>query len=361
MSSVVIIHGSNDVYGASRVLLDEACALQTLGHSVAVVLPTEGPLTKKLSDMGVQVHIEPSMSVLRKSALQDSLRSPWLPKAARKADVVVLWTLAVAHYSIALRLSRRRFYVAVHELLPGRLGTTLVNALVRSGSFDVTSCSGAVKSWLISCGVDAERIRVTYPVIDFAEEATELPQLSTSDTVAVVARVNGHKGHEAVARAFIRVAPPEAKLILAGSPYPGQEHHLTSLMSVVSTDPRLQYTGEIGNLSDLPSDVGLVACFPSRPEPFGLVPIEAATRGILSMGFADGGAAEALALVGGIAVERSVDDETAIGSALDSWFQAEPGTRPRPSLLKAKAELTLAKRADTLSKLDVWTDRGDET
>lgn len=357
MSSVAIIHGSNDVYGASRVLLDEVRALRRLGHSVTVILPADGPLTALLGRLRVVVHIEPSMSVLRKSALRDSLRSLQLPRAARKADVVVLWTLAVAHYSVPLRLFRRRFYLAVHELLPGRLGAVLVKSLLRSGSYDLTSCSEAVKSWLVSSGVEAERIRVTYPVVDLEEVTDEPREPSISSKVAVVARVNGHKGHLAVARAFIRVAPPEATLILAGSPYPGQEQHLSSLLSVVATDARVHYAGEIKSLSALPSDVGLVACFPSRPEPFGLVPVEAALRGIPSIGFADGGASEALALVGGVSVDRGVDEDRAITEALAKWFDTEPDARPRPSLERVRSELTLEKRAQVLSKMNVWNAR----
>lgn len=307
---IAVLHGSNDSYGATRVLCQEVECLVLLGHEVSIVVPHPGPLAQDLAHLGdaVTVIVDPTLSVLRRSRMRDMLRPPSLRPETAGADLVVLWTLALAAYIPILRLHRKRFYVSVHELLPGTMGGVLVRLLLARGRFPVTACSAATADWLHAQGVARSRLTVTFPVFD---PVIAIPHPPTHEpaTIAVIGRVNGHKGHLEVVRAMQADVPgdPSWRLLLFGAPFPGQENALTEVLDAADGDPRIRYCGEASSLSAIAGDIDAVLCFPSRPEPFGLVPIEAWRLGLRSVGYADGGAAEVLDIVGGIGVPRTAD------------------------------------------------------
>jgi glycosyltransferase involved in cell wall biosynthesis len=335
---IAILHGSNDTYGASKVLRQEVECLVSLGHEVLLVVPHAGPLAGDLAQFGalVSVVVDSSLVVLRRSKLTDLLHPLTLRADVALADVVVLWTLALSAYVPVLRLRRRRFYVSVHELLLGRVGGILVRTLLAGGTFPVCACSEATATWLHNHGVGRDRLTVTSPVfsaVDAVPERTVHEPL----TVAVVGRVNGHKGHLEVARAFQSPALSGSgwRLLLFGTPFPGQDDALHSLQALVKDDPRVEYRGEAASVAAIAAEIDAVACFPSTPEPFGLVPIEAWRVGVRAVGFADGGAGEVLPVVGGLGVRRTDSPELDIAAALvglAASMKAQP-TLPEPSLV----------------------------
>lgn len=318
---VTIIHGSNDVYGASRVLLDEVAALRQIGHTVTVALPARGPLTSALEENGALVRIDPKIAVLRRSRMRDALRLPVLPSYLRDADLVVLWTLALALYAPLLVVRRKQFYFSVHELLLGRFGSMLVRALVVPNSAPVFACSQAVAAWLAGLGVSRSRLHVTYPAFSWTLREPSTP--SEHFTIAVVGRVNGHKGHREVTKAFLaRISDrPTWRLLLVGSPYPGQEAAYEEVEALVDGHDQIELLGEVPGFTSISGQLNIVACFPDRPEPFGLVPVEAWAEGVRAAGFDDGGAAEVLRVVDGVRVPRGEDSVQAIGNALDEAWE----------------------------------------
>ena len=332
---VAIMHGSNDLYGASRVLVNEVQALTGLGHEVVVVVPTTGDLTTALRELSpfVTVVVDPTLAVLRRTNLVDALHRPVLPAAVAKADAVVVWTLALAHYVPLLRIARKPFYVSVHELLTDRAGALLIG-LLRRGAFPVQACSYAVRDWLVSRGIDIRRIFVCYPVFDAAvpsNSSMRRPDVVTTSGVkiAVVGRVNGCKGHLEVARAFhdFPGASDSDELHLFGAPFAGQERHLEEVQRVSAQDGRITYRGQVPSMSSL-AGFSALAAFPTRPEPFGLVPIEAWQQGVPTIGYADGGAREVLAMVGGTPVRRSYDTVQDISDALIQVWSGLPSAPP---------------------------------
>lgn len=354
---ITIVHGSNDTYGASRVLLQEIDSLLSLGHSVQLLVPTDGPLCEEVAKRGanVQVTIVPHLLVLRRSNMKDALRVPRLPDEMASADIVVVWTLGLAGYIPLLRLARKKFYVSVHELLEDRRARIVFRILLQ-GAFPITACSFAAAAWLRSLGVRDGRITVTYPVLS-------APQISNAGagsriqdgcelfTVAVYGRVNGSKGHLEVAQAFQEpgMSDPTWRLVLAGAPFPGQEAALDEVMTIVHSDPRITYVGEVSSLRDLHPKVDLVAVFPTKLESFGLVPVEAWDCGIRSIGYAEGGAAEVLQLVGGIVIRRTASDVDTIAEALAANRADGAALEKLPKSEGVRSVLSFQNRADKLS------------
>jgi glycosyltransferase involved in cell wall biosynthesis len=66
---ILILHSSNDLYGASKIFLQIIELLKSNGHQIHVVLPSKGPLDKMISQIkGIQVS-HYSLGVLRKKYL----------------------------------------------------------------------------------------------------------------------------------------------------------------------------------------------------------------------------------------------------------------------------------------------------
>ncbi|WP_082049802.1 glycosyltransferase family 4 protein [Arthrobacter sp. SPG23] len=354
---ITIAHGSNDTYGASRVLLQEIDSLLSLGHSVQLLVPNGGPLCGEIAKRGAsaQITIVPQLLVLRRSNIKDALRAPRLPDEMASADIVVVWTLGLAGYIPLLRLARKKFYVSVHELLEDRRARVVFRILLR-GAFPITACSFAAAAWLRSLGVRDDRIVVTYPVLSASEASSaatgrKVQNGSELFTVAVYGRVNGSKGHREVAQAFQHsgMTDPTWRLVLAGAPFPGQEAALDEVMPIVDSDSRITYAGEVASLRELHPKVDLVAVFPTKPESFGLVPVEAWDCGIRSIGYAEGGAAEVLQLVGGIVIKRTTSDVETIAEALAATRADWDALEKLPKSEGVRSVLSFQNRADKLS------------
>lgn len=305
----------------------------------------------------MQISVDPKLLVLRRSNITHMLRPPRLPGAMSTADIVVLWTLAVSGYVPLLRLARRKFYLAVHELLEDRRARLFFGMLL-FGSFPLTACSKATAAWLRSLGVKSSRISVTYPVMNVPirrdHEKTALAVAENARqtfTVAVFGRVNGHKGHLEVAEAFREpsMSDPHWRLVLAGAPFPGQEAALEHVLKVVSEDSRISYLGELSSIEELGDTVDLTAVFPTKAEPFGLVPIEAWSLGIRSVGYGDGGAAEVLPMVGGTSIERGGAPAVSIAAALVFERQGWDRKPDLPTMDEVAPKLSFENRATRLS------------
>ena len=359
---IAILHGSNDTYGATRVLIQEISCLIGEGHTVVVIVPHPGPLAQQIAQSGLSatVIVDPRLAVLRRSRLSDLLHPIRLHQEVKEADLVVLWTLALAAYIPLLRLKRKNFYVSVHELLLTRLGNILVRVLIAPGRFPVCACSEATAGWLERNGVARSRLTVTSPVFEpVVSVMTQAPHDPL--TIAVVGRVNGHKGHLEVARALQMLWPlhqpttsstePNWRLLLFGAPFPGQEAALDTVLTLIEGDPRIEYRGEAESVAAIAGEIDAVACFPSTPEPFGLVPVEAWRVGVRAIGFADGGAGEVLPVVGGIGVARSGEPSADISAAMHLLLNSIRAREPLPQATAVNPLFSQERRLLLLTKV----------
>jgi glycosyltransferase involved in cell wall biosynthesis len=306
---LAFLHGSNDLYGASRVLAQDVELLRADGHDVVVALPEDGPLTEVLEGLGARVSIEP-LVVLRKVAGVTGLRMPIrLPAVCDDVDVVVLWTLALATYLPLLRLRGRRVLCSVHEILSGRSGRLLARtACALSHALMVNS--SATSRWLTGGG-RLGRPQLAYPIAPPYEPMDRNDSESDSLRLLLMGRVNGHKGHlEAVhAVQAARDAGEEVELTLLGGAFPGQESHLAELLALVKDIPWVHYGGEVAEPRAFLRTCDVVLIPTTRPEPFGLVALEAWAAGRRVIASDEGGLAEAAVMVEGLRVAAGdVDD-----------------------------------------------------
>jgi glycosyltransferase involved in cell wall biosynthesis len=296
------LHGSSDLYGASQMLLQEVAAAMALGHDASVSLPAGGPLVRRLIDLGADVQVDTGMKVLRAVQPLDCVRAAGA--GVPDADLVVLWTMALLPEARRLRRAGQRVALSVHELLLSRSGTVLARYVSHLG-VPVQYNSKAVGRWLLSNGVHSDLLHLAYPAVApqrAVNRRTEPPSPEAPFTMLLMGRINGRKGHLDAARAVTALCRPDVRLLLAGSPFPGQEGRLRELEAFVNSKPEVQLRGQVDDIRRLALEVDVVLTLPNRPEPLGLQPFEFWSMGVRSAGWAWGGQAEVLDLVEGVAL-----------------------------------------------------------
>jgi glycosyltransferase involved in cell wall biosynthesis len=296
---VTLLHGSNDTYGASRVLVDDARALRSLGWEVQVLLPEDGPLTSLLNDVGARVELH-DLHVLRRVSLRRTRLPLHLPATVASSDLVVLWTMALAPYLPILAQRAKPTICSVHEIQPGTAGTVLAWTVARLAD-GLMANSSATAAWLRECGGRRGNAVVAYPVAP-AYDPLPAPPADQPFHVLVAGRVNGHKGHvEAVSACRLaRAAGLDLRLTLLGSPYPGQEGHLDALLRAIDGEDWIAYPGEVESIRPYLADANVLLVPTTKPEPFGIVALEGWAAGRLVLASDIGGLSEAADLVGGV-------------------------------------------------------------
>lgn len=293
---IVVAHGSNDLYGASRVLIDDVSILRELAHEVCVLLPEDGPLTPLLEDAGADVEIC-RLAVLRRVAVTRARVPVRLPRQMAGADLVVLWTLALASYLPALRLRGKPVVCSVHEIQPGAAGRALA-ATAQLLADGVMANSHATAKWLRPGSQEHEQI-VAYPPAPLYDPLP-LPADDRPFQVLVAGRVNGDKGHlEAVeACEMARTAGTEVHLVLLGAPFPGQEEHLRRLLRAIDGLPWAAYRGEVAAIRPHLREAEALLVPSVKPESFGIVALEGWAAGRRVLAAEAGGLAEIADMIG---------------------------------------------------------------
>jgi glycosyltransferase involved in cell wall biosynthesis len=301
-----ILIGSIDDYGANRVLLQDIEALAALGIDSCVIAPADAILSEsqveRIRALGAEVEIFP-LHVFRRVDLLGSIGLPMtLPDAARDADIVIAYTLAVVGYLPLARMRGALTILSAHESIEGLPGRALGMLATQADLTIVNSLATA--HGLQRMGIATDRMTLIYPSLPGPGDdhpATDTSKLS----ILVAARVNGAKGQGDAITAVreARVLGVPAELTLAGGPFPGQEEWLVRLQEEVAAGPGVRYVGDLPDIQGLLSEANLLLISSRRPEPFGLVALEAWCAGRRAIGPAEGGALEAMWLVDGVTFE----------------------------------------------------------
>jgi glycosyltransferase involved in cell wall biosynthesis len=143
---------------------------------------------------------------------------------------------------------------------------------------------------------------------------------------------------EAAARVAQRL--PEARFLLIGSPFPGNEEHLTAVQRLISRrglEDRVIYTGDVADIKAAIAALDVTVLPTTLPEPFGGVVIESMAMGKPVIGTRVGGTVEQIEDgTTGILVEP--EDPEGLARAMetllrDAGLRAEMGAQARTRFL----------------------------
>ncbi|QDV05115.1 D-inositol 3-phosphate glycosyltransferase [Planctomycetes bacterium Poly30] len=313
MSTILFTHPSAELYGADRTLLQVVEAIAERNASpqaegprapsrVVVALPRRGVLADRLEALGAIVEVGELGAALR-ADLAPGRFGKFLHKARRGArfveslverhgvDIVHTNTTVLIGAAYGAHRSSAHHVWHVHEILDNpswaRLG---MRSLIKRWSDVAIANSRATAAAMLDPRI--ERAKTIYNGVARDRGDDELGDrakvrrglgVGAGDALAVLpGRINSWKGQRLALDAAERLGDACPRIVIAGSPPPGQEHFAIRLDAEIRERGLAERVMRIPFTEDLPSllaaaDVCLVPS--TRPEPFGLVAIEAMAVG----------------------------------------------------------------------------------
>ncbi len=343
---ILFVHQSADLYGSDRTLLTLVQRLDRRRFEPIVVIPRTGPLSEALAAAGVETHVTPLLTLSRRSmtvagfaeTVGRAVRSLRRGGSLRRLrpDLIHSNTMAVLSGAAWAQAWEIPHVWHIHEIVDRPMVAAIAfRHLLKNFATVTVCCSHAVRR-SIEMRAMQERIRVIYngldrPATDAACTAKVRRRMVDDERATVVllaGRMNAWKGHEVLLRVASRLrVDPSIRFVLLGDAAPGQEFYETDLRRAIVARGLQRTVRLVPFERDVWPwwDACDIAVVPStRPEPFGLVALEAmlAKRPVIASNL--GGLAEVVDCENGILV--SAGDEGAIAAAI-SALAADPRRR----------------------------------
>ncbi|QNM85184.1 glycosyltransferase family 4 protein [Polaribacter pectinis] len=304
MKNILFIHQSADLYGSDKTLLYLVESIKDSFNPI-IILPEEGPLTVELEKRNIEFFIMPVIKVSRQLfkgldifklpfQIYKATRSLKNKLGKRKIDIVHSNTLAVFLGAFFSKKYKIKHIWHVHEIIQhpkivAKAYPFLVNLFSDFVIFNSKASAEHLyldkptlkkKSTIIYNGLDRNT-----PISSKTDQnilRNKLFKDIKSETliIALVGRINNHKGHKLALKVFeelVKDGYNDIKLLFIGSTIKTQKHLLDELNDEIKTQKLENEITIIDFQKDLWKfydciDILLVPT--TDPEPFGLVAIE---------------------------------------------------------------------------------------
>lgn len=302
---ILCINQSSELYGSDRSFLLCVSVLREKypEADISVLLPEEGPLSRRLSEIGLKTTFG-DIYKLKKSDIKFGLLNKIIPaliclpdriKFIKKYDIVYINTVVILDYILASRFFSGAKIVHVREI-SSSVGRLIFKAPLNFSKVDLIFNSEATKKFF-RFG-DATKQYVVLNGVGGYKNISGLPFLGDKVKILLIGRISAWKGQDLLIDAVAGLPSDIRKNIsvrIVGSAAPGNElieqsmcdriknMNLSDVIDWVpfSRDPESHY------------DWADVVVVPStKPEPFGLVAIEGMSAGRLVAVADHGGLAE---------------------------------------------------------------------
>lgn len=317
---ILYIHNSADIYGASRSLLRLMRELDRSRFEPVVLLPAEGELVTWLRGMQVQVIVFPALSVITREVF----RSWKLPlflvniplSALALARIIRREKIALVHTNTGVILSPgpAAWLAGVPHLhhvrdsfLEFRSFWPAYEWYLRTFATRILAVSEAIAAQF----AHREKVRVMHNGFDLAEfplaasgaraEVRKKYALGEEPVIGCVGRIKlRRKGQEVLiaAATALKRRRVQARYLVVGGPYPGNESHLETLRQMVrdgGLESDVIFTGELADPRPAYSAMDVFVLPSAQPEPFGGVVMEAMSMALPVVATAIGGSVEQVA------------------------------------------------------------------
>tara|TARA_B100000161_G_scaffold155145_1_gene110540 strand:- start:2477 stop:3610 length:1134 start_codon:yes stop_codon:yes gene_type:complete len=290
-TKILLAHSSNDLYGASKILINIVEILIMEGYKVYLFLPEKGPLNDidiinkcniKIIEFGVFrkryfnffglinrfYHIIKSTFVIRSFILKN------------KIDLVYTNTSTIISPTIAAKLSRTPSLFHVHEIpVSSKLYTRFLVTFFNIFSTKTVSVSNSVRNYWIDNGLLKEKIITIYNGFNF-NFYNEKESSGSGLVFCSISRIIPYKGHEFLIELFKKISNFRKDFILnfIGDTLPEYESYYLGLKEKVKkyglTD-NIQFLGYKKNVKDYLKKSNFFIHSPVSPDPLPTVIFEA--------------------------------------------------------------------------------------
>jgi len=310
---ILLLHSSNDMYGASRIVLQVIDILIKAKYEVFVILPYEGVLNKIITDKGASCSVY-NLGVFRKKYmnLKGSYNRFLKIKKAKnhianyidkqRIDLLYTSTSVIISGGLAAKKSGIPSISHIHEIPTGnKLYEIFSGLFVRIFSKKVIVVSNSVaKHW--NPYLKRNQLTRVYNgiIFPFTNASFNTKSKTVQNiTVTSIARLIPYKGH----KYFIEVAKELIKLndqyqfLIVGDTFSGYESYEEELKILVSENDLHQNIHFLGYRSDVQAILGKTDLFfhPSiAPDPLPTVLFEAIKMKVPLVATKLGGAVEIL-------------------------------------------------------------------
>lgn len=308
--SILCVHQGNELYGSDIMFIQSIKALREFypRACINIIIPSKGPIQPLLTQYADRI-IHGTIWVFRKSQMKtfsgimDLLN---LPAATIKAwrmmknhDVVYINTVVVINFILAALLSKTIRVMHVHEIIQGIPGK-IIGQLVQKAATSVICNS------LATCrAFGLEKRSNTYIIWN----GTECPIYAQPPTfqkdrplrILMPGRINSWKGQTLLVKAVSHMeetAKKKLQIRIVGDVFKGQDHFRTNLIRQIQSlglDSCINLLGFRRKMDELYHWADIVVVPSLRPEPFGLVAIEAMSHARPVIAASHGGLVEILA------------------------------------------------------------------
>ena len=290
-TKILLAHSSNDLYGASKILLNIIELLINEGYKVYLFLPEKGPLHENNIIKKCNVNII-EFGVFRKryfnffgliNRFYHIIKSTFVIRSfilKNKIDLVYTNTSTLISPTIASKLSGIPSIFHVHEIpISSKLYTKFLVTFFNIFSNKVISVSNSVRNYWIANGLVKEKIKTIYNGFNFNFQTKK--KLSESELVFCnVSRIIPYKGHLFLIELFNELSKFKNNLILniIGDTLPEYESYYYELKVKVEQYDLTKKINFIGYQSDvkkyLEKSNFFIHC-PIKPDPLPTVIFEA--------------------------------------------------------------------------------------
>ncbi|QQD19436.1 glycosyltransferase family 4 protein [Spongiibacter nanhainus] len=313
MSCVLLIHQSAELYGSDKTFYSLVKSIKEKNFDSVVVLPYEGPLKRELEEIDVEVVVHPILKAHR-GMLSVGFLFSLIPNVfslflfyrrlikKRGVSTVYANTIAVLDGAFIKIIFRNDILHVwhIHEILED-LGAfnRMYGFLLRKFSDKVVCNSNATKRYVDEISNDSAS-KVVYNGVNYSNFTSI--RNSREDhrgkplTLALVGRLNDWKGHclflEALENSSFEIG--DINVVFKGSPNPNNVGYSEILDCV--TKSRFSCSVTIADfqvqVEDVWKDIDICVVPSTKPEPFGMVVIEAMASGIPVIASDHGGPSE---------------------------------------------------------------------
>ena len=306
--NILLIHSSNDLYGASKILIQIIEVLIESGHSIHLILPNKGPLNNHLSLKNVNLIII-NPAVLRKKYLNFfglinrfffTIKSTiQIKKIINKNDIDLVYTntSTIVSATFASYLKKIPSIFHVHEIPYGsNLYTIFLTKVFNFFSKKIIVVSNSTRDFWIKKGVTKNKIKVINNGFKFQFS----PSKKTVQDKLVftnISRIIPYKGHLFLIDLFNEIFKKRNDLILQiiGDTLPFYDNYFKSLNSKLKEykiDKNVIFLGYRNDIKSILDKSHFFIQTPISPDPFPTVIFEAIQSSTPVISTDNGGARE---------------------------------------------------------------------